>query len=153
MWSSNREGSRNGWTEYAMVATRSKLLVVAPILTVLGSVSAFSDDRPVVTVTREGVAPARLEVHVGEIVSWRSATGGRLRVELDPHPGAHEVIERGGEVRGVFRQVGEHWYAGTLIDNRRRSFRGVVVVHDAAGPVPLPSSCARESSQRICFDP
>jgi hypothetical protein len=139
--------------ECDMVRARSKLLWFATSLVVLGPGPGFSDDRPVVTISPDGVSPARLEVHVGEIVSWRSATGGRLRVELDAHPGAHEIIERRGEVRGVFRQVGQHWYAGSVIDNGARSFRGVVVVHRAATPVESPDTCAQESSQRICFDP
>ena len=122
------------------------------LLAVVAIGTAHGDDRPVVTISRQAVSPARLEVHIGEIVTWRAAGGGRLRIELDKHPDAHEVIERTGQVRGVFRQVGEHWYEGRLTDDGHRRFRGVIVVRPATAP-QWPETCSPESSMRICFAP
>jgi len=114
---------------------------------------ANADDRPIVAVSREAVSPERLEVHVGEVVTWRAAGGGRLRIELDKHRDAHEVIERTGQIRGVFRQVGEHSYEGQLVENGQRRFRGVVVVRPPTTVPQWPETCGPESSTRICFAP
>ena len=114
---------------------------------------ATGDDRPVVLISKGGAVPPRLEVHVGEVVSWRAVSGGRLRLELDRHPSAHEVVERHGEVRGVFRKPGEHSYSGRLLDDGDTPFRGVVIVGAGREPLTLPPQCAPESSDRICITP
>ena len=114
---------------------------------------ASGDDLPIVIVSRETVTPPRLVVHVGEVIRWRSATGGRLRIQFDDHLGAHEVVIRSGEVLAVFRRPGEHWYTGSLLENEQRTFRGVVVVGDAGRPAVPPFICGPESSDRMCIAP
>lgn len=89
---------------------------------------ATKDHRPVVLISRDGVVPRRLEVHVGEVVGWGAVPGGRLRPELDRHPTAHEVVERCDEARGVSRKSEEHWYVGRLLDDGDTAFSGVIVV-------------------------
>ena len=120
---------------------------------VVGGVGALSaDDRPVIIINRDGPTPIRLDVHIGEIVIWRGVRNERLRIELDDHPRAHEIIERHGEVRGVFRRSGEHSYVARLGESTREA-RGVIVVKESLRPgVALPE-CAPESSERICFGP
>lgn len=135
---------------------RSSEVGIGLALALLGPsspMSAASDDRPIVTVSRQAVTPARLDVHVGEVIRWRAPAGERLQIELDPHRGAHEVVVRSGEVYAVFRQPGEHWYTGSLVENGRQSFRGVVVVEDTGTSPPLPFTCGPESSARICIAP
>jgi plastocyanin len=110
-------------------------------------------DEPVIQVAAGGVVPARLEVHVGERVRWRGPAGQRVQIELDPHRDAHEVVVREGEIQAVFLAPGEHWYRGTLLDDDKQSFRGVVVVGAARGPVDQLPVCSSESSYRVCFAP
>ena len=110
-------------------------------------------DEPVIQVSAGSVAPARLEVHLGERVRWLGPSGQRVRIELDPHRDAHEIIVREGQIQAVFLTAGEHWYRGTLVDDGRRSFRGVVVVGEARGPVDQLPICSPESSYRVCFAP
>lgn len=112
-----------------------------------------ADDRPLILVAREGVAPSRLDVHVGEVVRWRAAAGQRLIVELDAHGSAHEVIFRSGEIRAIFRRSGEHSYTVSLQENGMRSFRGVVIVRNPVKPWDIPPVCANESTARVCFEP
>lgn len=97
-----------------MPRNRCDFAVIALLAAVLVTPVAYADDQPVVVISAEGVTAARLEVHVGEIVSWRSAENRRLRIELDDHPGAHEIVEREGQVRGIFRKAGEHSYVAGL---------------------------------------
>ena len=113
---------------------------------------ASADDRPVIIIGTDGPTPQRLDVHVGEIVSWRGAGGERLRIQLDHHAGAHEIIERHGEVRGVFRRPGEHSYVARAGDSRREA-RGIIVVKESLRPNVGLLECSAESSERICFDP
>jgi len=40
--------------------------------------------RPVIDVSRSGLAPDRIEVHVGETIRWRVEVGVRMRIEFDP---------------------------------------------------------------------
>jgi plastocyanin len=128
----------------------------AVFLSAVLSAAVFSrssaDDRPVIVVNPDGPIPARLEVHVGEVVSWRGRGNERLRIELDHHPNAHEIIERQGEVRGVFRRAGEHTYVARVGDAKREG-RGVIVVRDSLRPGLSLPDCAPESSERICFEP
>ena len=126
-------------------------MVIAVLAAVLATSSAYADDRPVVIISAQGVTPARLEVHVGEIVSWRSAENRRLRIELDDHPSAHEIVEREGQVRGIFRTTGEHSYVARHGDGVRDS-RGVIIVRQSSQPTHGFPECAPESSERICFE-
>lgn len=134
-----------------MPQNRSGFIVIAILAAVLATSSAYADDRPVVIVSAQGVTPARLEVHVGEIVSWRSADNRRLRIELDDHPSAHEIVEREGQVRGIFRKTGEHSYVARPSDGLRHS-RGLIVVKQSSEPSAGFPECAPESSERICFE-
>lgn len=131
--------------------------LVVVLLAELGGIAkvaaARADDRPVVIVTPQGPAPARLDVHVGEIVSWRGPGNERLRIELDDHPSAHEIIERQGEVRGIFRRAGEHTYTARLVGRETVNPAGVINVRAALRPEVGPPVCAPESSYRICFEP
>ena len=118
-----------------------------------GASSTEEVDEPIIQVSAGSVTPARLEVHLGERVRWRGPSGQRVRIELDPHRDAHEVIVREGKIQAVFLATGEHWYRGTLMDDGRRSFRGVVVVGEARDPVDQLPICSAESSYRVCFAP
>lgn len=115
--------------------------------------TASGDDFPVIGVSRQGLVPDHIEVHVGELVRWRAAKGVRIRLEFDPHPDAHEVVERSGEIGAVFRQSGKHWYAATIVGDGHRHVRGVVIVRERDHPAPSPIECGPESSPRICFQP
>ena len=117
---------------------------------VLGS-AAQAADRPVITVSRSGAVPPRLEVHVGEVVVWRATSGGTLRVQLDDHRGAHEVAEGVREVVGVFRRAGEHSYVARLMGDGSLPVRGVVIVGDAKDPKWGPPAECAGASERICF--
>ena len=134
-----------------MPQNRSGCTVIAVLAAVLATSLVYADDRPVVIVSAQGVTPARLEVHVGEIVSWRSADNRRLRIELDDHPSAHEIVEREGQVRGIFRKTGEHSYVARPGDGLRDS-RGLIVVKQSSQPPAGFPECAPESSERICFE-
>lgn len=134
-----------------MRQNRSGFTVIAVLAAVLATSLVYADDRPVVIVSAQGVTPARLEVHVGEIVSWRSADNRRLRIELDDHPSAHEIVEREGQVRGIFRKTGEHSYVARPGDGLRDS-RGLIVVKQSSQPPAGFPECAPESSERICFE-
>ena len=112
--------------------------------------SARGDDQPLILVSRESVTPARLEVHIGELVRWRAARGEHLHLDLDRHPEAHEVIRRPGEIRAIFLKPGEHAYTVVLGPAGTPS-RGLVVVRQAKSPWTLPPTCESESSDRICF--
>ena len=120
---------------------------------VLVALTARAADLPVVVVTDSGVTPARLEVHVGEVVTWRGPGSGRLRIALDDHVGAHEAAERDGEVFAVFRRTGEHRYSVRLLGRATRVMYGVVVVRETTSTPSVPDVCAPGSSARICFQP
>ena len=130
-------------------------IVQASLVTVLIAGAVIAADQPVVEVSRGGLAPARIEVHVGEIIRWRTTDGIRMRIEFDPHRNAHEVIERAGEIRAVFTRSGEHWYVASIVDGGHRHARGVVMVRatESERPERLYPGCAPESSDRICFAP
>ena len=115
--------------------------------------TAGATDSPVILVQAERLIPERLEVHLGEVVTWRAAGGRSLRLELDPHPSAHEVVVRAGEVRAYFRKLGEHWYTVTIVNGPGKTLRGTVSVRERQSTgVPFPS-CGPESSDRICIEP
>ena len=114
---------------------------------------AGAADAPVIVVQGGRLAPQRLQVHVGEVVTWRTEGGRALRLEMDPHPQAHEVAVRAGEVRAYFRKPGEHSYTITVRNGAGRPLRGVVSVRDGrAGDSEL-LICGPESSGRICIQP
>jgi len=125
---------------------------LATVLVVAGAIAA---DRPLIDVSGAGLAPERIEVHVGEIVRWKAKGGVRMRLEFDPHRDAHEVIERAEEIRAVFTGPGEHWYVASTVGNGSRQARGVVVVRKAEADRPgaMFPACAPASSHRICFAP
>jgi hypothetical protein len=91
---------------------------------------ATAIDAPVILVQAERLMPERLEVHLGEVATWRAAGGRSLRLELDPHPSAHEVVVRAGEVRAYFRKPGEHCYTVTILNRPERKLRGTVSVRE-----------------------
>ena len=105
---------------------------VVATLAVLVATGAWARDEPVVSVSRQGILPERLEVHVGELVSWRVSPGQLLRLEFDPHPTAHEVVVRTGQIRAFFRKPGTHWYRIAIQGDGARELRGVVVVRESA---------------------
>ena len=110
-------------------------------------------DRPIVDVSPDGLVPARIEVHVGETITWRPIGGVRIRLEFDPHRDAHEVIETSKEVRAVFTKAGEHWYIASIAADGHQHARGVVVVQESDKGSSLPPTCGPQSSHRICFEP
>ena len=122
------------------------MLQVRPVtVPIAGAVMAA--DQPVVEVSRGGLEPARIEVHVGEI----TAGGRRLASECGSssihHLNAHEVIERAGEVRAV-HSLGEHWVR--CRHRRRRASvcaRGVVTVRasESDSPDSVYPACAPET--------
>lgn len=129
------------------------LAIMISLSQAAGPSPSTAGDEPIITISRDAMAPPRLEVHVGEVVRWRSASGERLRLEFDPHHGAHEVIVRRSEVRVVFLREGEHWYKGRIERDGTRVFRGVVAVRAANEPVDLVPNCGPESSTRLCVAP
>jgi hypothetical protein len=129
------------------------LAIMISLSRVAGPSPSTAGDEPIITISHDAMAPPRLEVHVGEVVRWRSARGERLRLEFDPHHGAHEVIVRPSEVRVVFLREGEHWYEGRIERAGTRAFRGVVAVRAGKEPVDLVPNCGPESSTRLCVAP
>ena len=129
------------------------VLITCASLATLMAGPAFSADRPVIGVSPGGLVPDKIGVHVGEVVQWQAAGVVGIRIEFDSHRGAHELVERSGEIRAVFIRPGEHWYVASIAGNSHRQVRGVVVVREADGPASLPPICAPPSSGQICFEP
>lgn len=115
--------------------------------------AAGAVDAPVILVQGERLVPERLEVHVGEVVTWRASGGRPLRLELDPHPSGHEVVVRTGEVRAYFRKPGEHWYKVMIVNGPGRTLRGTVLVREGQIKEEQLLICGSESSGRICIEP
>ncbi len=115
--------------------------------------AAGAVDAPVILVQAERLVPERLEVHLGEVVTWRAAGGRPLRLELDPHPSGHEVVVRAGEVRAYFRKPGEHWYKVTILNGPGKTLRGTVSVREGQTKGEQLLICGPESSGRICIEP
>jgi hypothetical protein len=90
-------------------------------------------------------------VHVGEIVTWQGARDAPLRIDLDRHPDAHELIERKGVIVAIFLTPGAHTYTATAGD--RPQWRGTVVVKPAEQPWSGDLECGFGSSDRICVAP
>lgn len=126
---------------------------VLVLLVVLLAPGARAADEPVVEVSREGIRPQRIEVHVGELVIWRSGKGQILRLELDPHPTAHEVVIRTTEIRAFFRKPGLHSYSIVVQGDGPREFRGLVMVREGQGPTEPTPLCAGAAFERICVEP
>jgi plastocyanin len=114
---------------------------------------AAADDRPVIAISPDGLTPERLEVHVGERVRWRAGDGQRIRLDLDRHPQAHEIIERSEEILAIFLLPGEHSYTASLTVDGHRHFRGTIVVRASAAKWELWPTCGAGSSDRICVAP
>jgi len=132
---------------------RGKWIAGAALLTALVAGVVVAEDRPVISVSRLGLSPDRIQVHVGEVVRWRAVEGAQIRIQFDPHRDAHEVIQRAGEMRAVFRRTGEHWFIASIVGDGHPRARGVVVVHGAEGPASFPPICAPAISDRICVEP
>ncbi len=130
-----------------------KWIAGAALLTALAAGTVVAEDRPVISVSRLGLSPDRIQVHVGEVVWWRAVEGAQIRLELDPHRDAHEVIQRAGGIRAAFRRTGEHWYIASIAGDGHQHARGVVVVHGAEGPASFPPICGPASSDLICVEP
>lgn len=126
---------------------------LAVILIGLTASGAGSSDAPVIVVHTERLIPDRLEVHLGEVVTWRAASGRHFRLELDPHPSGHEVVRRAGEVRAYFRKPGEHWYTITITNGAGKPLRGTVSVREGQSKGEPLLICGPESSGRICIEP
>ena len=126
------------------------VVVCAVLRFIAGPQASLADDRPVVMVSGDSAIPKTLEVHVGEIVTWRAVRRNQLRIELDDHPQAHETVVRQGEVRAVFRVPGQHSYIARIGDDPQEA-RGTIVVRDSQTGLEFPE-CAPESSERICFE-
>jgi hypothetical protein len=135
-------------------ASAGALLTVAAFALIwLVAGMAWAADAPIVVVHPDRIVPDRIQVHMGELVTWQAASGGALRLELDPHPAGHEVVVRAGRIGAYFRKPGEHWYLVSLEKGGRgKPLRGIVTVSEKTGPEPL-TTCAPESSGRICFEP
>ena len=115
--------------------------------------AAGAVDAPIILVEAERLIPERLEVHPGEVVTWRATGGHPLRLELDPHPSAHEVVVRAGQVRAYFRKPGDHWYTVTLANGPGKTLRGNVSVREGLIREEQFIICGPESSGRICIEP
>jgi hypothetical protein len=112
---------------------------------------AAADDRPTIMLSHHNLRPMTIDVHVGEIVTWRSITGNGIELRFDLHPSAHEVIAQVGEVKGFFRKAGTHTYSGRLRDGRR--FSGVVHVRERDVSVAPPMSDECDPSRTLCLVP
>jgi hypothetical protein len=134
---------------------KSRLTGMGLALIILGlAMSAVEAvDAPVILVQRGRLVPERLDVHLGEVVTWTAASGRRVRLELDPHPSGHEVVTRAGEVRAFFRKPGVHWYTVTVENGSGEPLRGTVSVHEGQSKGEQLLICEPESSGRICFGP
>ena len=115
--------------------------------------AAGAADAPVIVVDAGRLTPERLQVHVGEVVTWRTRGGRPLRLEMDPHPRGHEVAVRAGEVRAYFRTPGEHTYTVTLKNGPGRPLRGTISVQGREAGEGELLTCGPESSGRICIQP
>jgi len=139
--------ARGGLTCWPGMAS---LAVVLVGLTMSG---AGAIDAPMILVQAGRLIPERLEVHLGEVVTWRAAGGRHFRLELDPHPSGHEVVLRAGEVRAYFRKPGNHWYSVTITNGAGKPLRGIVSVREGQDKGEQLLICGPESSGRICIEP
>jgi plastocyanin len=127
-------------------------LLAAIVSALIAAGPAFADDAPVVRIQDRRLHPPVLEVHVGEVVRWLPAPEETIRIELDPHPTAHEVAERAGDVRAIFLKSGEHSYVVTLLRTSEQ-LHGTVTVRPPRGAWERSLDCADGGSTRICVMP
>lgn len=130
-----------------------KWLVGEAFLVALGVGTASASDWPVIESASDRLAPASIEVHVGELIRWRATPGEHLHLSLDAHPGAHETFVRSGEIRATFLLPGVHTYKVFVMTDGRRTLSGTVIVKEAEVPAGLPLTCAPGSFKEICFEP
>ena len=113
----------------------------------------FGADQPMITVSRDALAPDVIEVHVGELIRWKAPAGEHLHLRLDAHPGAHEAVVRSGEIKAVFLLPGVHTYEVSVITDGRKALAGTVIVKEAAAAVERPLTCGPVSFREVCFEP
>lgn len=125
-----------------------RLSVVGVALLMLAG-HAFGADQPIITVSRESLAPRVIEVHMGELIRWQAAGGEHLHLRLDARPEAHEAVVRAGEIRAVFLVSGVHTYEVVVITDGCRALAGAVIVKEAEAAVDLPRVCGPPSFREI----
>jgi len=113
---------------------------------------AFGADQPIISVSRNALTPALIEVHVGELVRWRAQVGEHLHLQLDAHAGAHEPIGRPGEIRAMFLTAGTHTYE-VSVSGGPRPLAGSVIVRESERPMERPGFCGPVSYKDICVQP
>ena len=123
------------------------------MLVALVATMAWATDSRLILVHPDRLSPDRIEIHNGETVTWRAASGQELRLEMDAYPAGHEVVERTTEIRATFREPGRHGYAVRLGGHAGAFLRGAVVVFPGDLPAESSPICAPGSSPRICFEP
>jgi hypothetical protein len=138
-----------------LTSPMSRLTIFWLAISLLGATvsAAGAVDAPVILVQADRLVPERLEVHLGEVVTWRAAGGRPLRLELDPHPAGHEIMVRAGDVRAYFRKPGEHWYTVMILNGPGKTLRGTVSVREGQAREEQQLLCGSESSGRICIEP
>ncbi len=120
-------------------------------LWLLATPTAAAVDEPVIRVAQDSVVPDRIDVHVGELVRWWGPSGQLLRLELDPHPTAHEIVVRETTIGARFLKSGAHSYSVSVAGSRAR--RGTVMVLETLEPASLAPVCGPGSSARLCIEP
>ena len=125
--------------QWKWVVSKGLLVALA-----VGTALASSADR---------LAPASIEVHVGELIRWRAAAGEHLHLSLDAHPGAHQALVRSGEIRATFLLPGLHTYKVFVMTDGRKTLSGTVIVKEPETAVDLPRVCSPGSFKEICFEP
>jgi len=108
-------------------------------------------DRVTVVLSHHNLSPERIEVHVGDLVTWRSERGEQIHLRFDLHPHAHEVTSRFSEVHAFFRTAGEHAYSGRIKDGRR--FHGLVLVRERDAPPFATPEAQCDASNTLCIVP
>lgn len=134
-------GYRVGWRGVLVIGF---LLLAAP---------TFGADQPIITVSRDALAPGVIEVHVGELIRWKAPGREHLHLRLDAHPAAHEAVVRSGEIKAVFLLPGVHTYEVSLITDGRKALAGTVIVKEAQAAVERPLTCGPGNFREICFEP
>lgn len=113
----------------------------------------FGVDQPIITVSQDALLPGVIEVHVGEVISWKALGGEHLHLRLDAHPAAHEAVVRSGEIKAVFLLPGVHNYKVSVIRDGRKVLAGTVIVKEAAAAVERLLTCGPGSLREVCFEP
>ena len=136
----------------AVVRESAVRLMAGAALALAVSVAAVADDRPVIVVSRNALAPPTIEVHAGEVIRWRAEGGEHLHLSLDSHPGAHEAVVRAGEIRAVFLLPGVHTYKVLVGTEGQKALDGTVIVRETDTGRDVPTVCA-PSFKEVCFEP